>query len=392
MYIDYYPVSSNTSTTTLVTPLQLATYIATEWRPAIPASFINSFLDVINIAFERLTINGSQYWGANPDLALTDRQWSGVTSWMMGVAFTRFIIEEENYPWWSPVSAFKGTDSTGKTTTGSWPPFMPRSYFTIQRTSGLLPDYLVCKLNNNNTFEFAFVESKATNANIAPPRKIPAKWSAQSKSANLLFGSIKANIARHLVIATRVNPHGKRSTTRKVVVRAWNDNNQTENTDTAMIAYFLASHYAFVCGKIGYTRFSELMSLIAIRIITNPGSADPLVNEQIEKEFHRELNILRNPQAFSTRLDARVGPYIVDEPNTLLNIILGNSIFTARLTRSAMQIMGAVVFSNSDQLIPTVLEILKGVEDLRQALQQQPTTPLAVMLNGVTIFNRDLFR
>lgn len=389
MYFDYFPINASTSTSTAITALQLATYIATEWRPSIPTSFINSFVDVIHVALEPRSINGSQYWCANSDLANTDRQWSGVTSWMMGIAFTRFIIEEEGYPWWSPVSAFKGSSSVGKTMTGNWPFILPRSHFTINKPSGLLPDYLVLKLNRHGTIEFAFVESKGTNRSIASWRVAPTNWVEQSR-AKLYYGTTEMKVARNIVIATRVNPIGKRLVTRKVVVRAWNENNRAENTNAIILAYFLASHYSSICFRLGYTRFADLMTLIGARIINDSEAERQQVNAQIASGFNRELEILRNPDDFRTTLNVRVGPYIIDETNSPINLIFGERIFTARFTRSAFLIMRDIVFSNPNQLISNILTTLNGIEDLRRLLRNQSSDSLAVTLNGIAVFDQSL--
>lgn len=129
MYFQYYPVGESTVKKESVTDLEIASYIATEWFPNVPYSVINGFAEVIGNVLMPIRKGSSTFWHVNPDLAITDRQWKGMTSWIVGVAFTRFVIESEGYPWWSPVSAFKGDRSRGLTTTGNWLPSIPRTNF-----------------------------------------------------------------------------------------------------------------------------------------------------------------------------------------------------------------------------------------------------------------------
>ncbi len=225
MQIEYYPPRSKAPVFKKVSAEDLAGYLGTEWIPGTPRSFIDSLTEIIGTILTRVKLNGSvDSWCVNADVADTDRQWRGVTSWIIGVAFARDVMESEGYSWWSPVSGFSGTVSTGKTKTGRWMPWIPRSLYSVEKLgtkSNLLPDYTACRLSGDGTFQYAFVESKGTKNNIQNKHLAPADWLNQVNNAKLLFRERIAPVAHRYVVATRINPDAKRANTRRIIVRAW---------------------------------------------------------------------------------------------------------------------------------------------------------------------------
>jgi hypothetical protein len=394
MYFDYFPVGGNTARKRSVKEIQLASYIASEWFPSTPSSFINGFADVIRASIHPEIIGTKNIWCVNPDLATADRQWSNVTSWLLGVAFTRFIIEEEQYPWWSPVGAFHGPSSAGKTRRGDWSVPPPPSYFSIEKkasaNSNLLPDYLVCRLNQKLKFEFAFVESKGTKQSIGSLVAAPNAWAAQSQSVELFYKSLIEPVTRNIFVATRVNPHAKRVFNRRIIVRAWNQNDSIEGANPAIFAHFLANHYAAICWRIGYRRLGQLMEIVGMSITSENKVDRDFLNEQaIQRDVERELAILMEPEVNVSPLNVPVGPAILNRLDNPLNLSLGQMSLTARLTRSALQIMRAIVIYPPDQLAPNIESTLRGIIDLRETLGSTPDNALAVTLNGVAVFEQN---
>ena len=145
---EYYDVGCSKPVVRPIILLDLAKHVATEWMPGVPNPVIDGLAGVLYGVLEPCQIGyRNNYWCVNPNLARTDRQWRGATSWILGVAFARFAMECEGYRWWAPLSAFGGPKSTGKTDTGCW--VGPKVEYSIRKKSSssarYLPDYVVCR-------------------------------------------------------------------------------------------------------------------------------------------------------------------------------------------------------------------------------------------------------
>ena len=276
---EYYDVGCSKPVVRPIILLDLAKHVATEWMPGVPNPVIDGLAGVLYGVLEPCQIGyRNNYWCVNPNLARTDRQWRGATSWILGVAFARFAMECEGYRWWAPLSAFGGPKSTGKTDTGCW--VGPKVEYSIRKKSSssarYLPDYVVCRANGPQPgVEYAFVESKGTDYSIATWRVPRIEWSDQVRNAELLFQQRVVPVGRHLVVATRVNPEALQPSTRKVVVRLWNTDEGTQLDGGSMFAAFLAIHYAAMCRRLGYQQLEELMTSAAQEISRSANDSPP---------------------------------------------------------------------------------------------------------------------
>ena len=214
MVFDYFPVGSSGPQKNRTTPLELAKYLAFEWLPNVPYAAINGLTSVLDNALVEKGSGLNRAWHINPELANIDRQWRGFTSWMLGIVFTRHVMEEDGYPWRSPVSAFQGPTSSGRTTTGKWLVPLPKSKFRIERHVGsnlrLLPDYVVCGMDESGRLQYVFFESKGTKNSIGKWTCAPQEWSNQVNSGKLTFDGKVVPISSNVIVATRINPSAMR--------------------------------------------------------------------------------------------------------------------------------------------------------------------------------------
>ncbi|RIK33488.1 MAG: hypothetical protein DCC55_34855 [Chloroflexi bacterium] len=393
MYFDYFPAGSSTPKRVKITEVELAKYIATDWMPGLPITIMNGFADVLRGVLETEEIQHHDYWCVNQDLASTDRQWKGMTSWILGVAFARFTVESEGYPWWSPVSAFKGDNSTGHTTTGNWIVSNPRSLFYVTRKpswpSNLCPDYVLCRLAPTG-YEYAFCESKGTDRALSRRNSPPVDWSNQVRSIDLLFNGKVIDVNHHLIVATRINPTASRPSTRQIIVRAWDATDPTNEGDDVKFASFLATHYAAICWRLGYGELAELMESAAIELAwysTDNSTSwmrgwDPLRERFLSAYNFRFRNDLRRRPA---DVD---GPTILQSDQAGTSFRLGDRLFELALTTEALDIMQAIVNFHPAELREVASRAVDRtrlwIDTLRSVDQQR----IAVTLNGIAMIER----
>lgn len=105
---DYYPLASTTSNRPSVTLLQLATNMVTDWMPGVPNSLAAGFSELLGGTLKAEKIDIHDLWTVQERMTGYEKQWKQVTSWILGVAFARKVIDYFGYPWWAPVSAFSG--------------------------------------------------------------------------------------------------------------------------------------------------------------------------------------------------------------------------------------------------------------------------------------------
>jgi hypothetical protein len=156
----------------------------------------------------------------------SERQWKGVLSWMLGVAGTRHVLAREGYRWIAPLSAFYPELVTPVDLTAWHTDFGPGRLVARRpraSRSRLRPDYLAVRESGTpKCLEWAIVESKGTSASLTGKVTCPRNWSTQVRNIEILIDGHVQKIARHIVIATRVNPNAKWPRTRRLQIRAWN--------------------------------------------------------------------------------------------------------------------------------------------------------------------------
>jgi hypothetical protein len=262
---DYIPVGG-VKRTAKVSLVRLATNVITDWVPGVPNSLSRGFAELLSriLKAEATTHSVADTWIVQSQVHGFEKQWKNATSWMLGVAFCRWVIEQEGYAWWTPVSAFTPAKNKTPVARHKWlnrefsvnhcyvqPPSVP--------TSNLLPDYMLARQTGGTPrYEISFAESKGGDHNVAGPSWASGSgtWRNQCLNAELYRRrksppDVHVPAKQRLVVATRVNSKGKRSYTRRIQVRAWNSKNLETIEAKDAFREVLAMHYFGVCEQIG---------------------------------------------------------------------------------------------------------------------------------------------
>ena len=379
---------------------EISKYLATDWTPGMPKAIASGLTEILSSVLQMEQVNDTRYWCLNQDLAATDRQWKGTTSWMLGVAFTRFVIEQERYPWWSPVSAFRGVGSSGKTSTGKWMFEFPRTEFRVEKRSStpyhLRPDYVTCRTRYPGSYDFGFVESKGTGKQLSNLTGLPGEWSKQVNSVDLYYDGSIVPISRRIVAATRIQPAGSKSITRKVLVRAWNHREYVREVDDVMFAHFLAVHYAGVCEKIGLSQFARLMETagheIAKMRFAENGNRRIRIAEDIRRLFPLEFELLASVHRerilpnTTQLLDPSTGLIILRSSQRNVRFNVGDRAFSASLTLEAVDLMMALACVDLDRVSAVATELVERISGMVSHYRQNTRPTIAVTLNGIAFY------
>jgi hypothetical protein len=185
-----------------------------------------------------------------------------VTSWILGVAFARKIIEELGYPWWAPVSAF--SSKRRATLTPAWTLDLPPSKCVVEKdnSSKLYPDYALARLNPSGSgYQISFAESKGCDKVLESLTAPPPEWKKQSRNAKFKFDGVPQLIAQYLLIATRIGPDRKSTSKRRIQVRAWNSMVPENQVKFAALRDVVITHYFGICERIGLPANAQLLAL-----------------------------------------------------------------------------------------------------------------------------------
>ena len=261
--VQYWRVGSSAEERLELTAADVAGHLIADWVPSLPTV---SAIDLMGWPNHLLRAVGSSY---NPYLAIDEqvsgceRQWKGVVSWMLGVACARKVLSEEGYQWVAPVSAFYPSLVT-PVNVRAWHPAYPPSRLKITGnpsiSSNLRPDYIALRTSGlSGRFDWALAESKGTSAPLGN-KTCPRTWRDQVHNAlvNVTQSGVRATnvpIARHIVIATRVNPNARREKTRRLQVRGWNSEVPVAPAETgAAEIEVMAAHLYCLCYNLGLFR------------------------------------------------------------------------------------------------------------------------------------------
>lgn len=224
MFMEYWGVGATTKSTLPMTVDNVSSHLIADWIPALPAAIGSSFIGWPPYLIEVIKFEGRDLLTLRRETGRTERQWKGVLSWMLGIAGTRQVLASEQYRWVAPLSAFY-PEALHEVDLSQWHPAFPRSSIQITSRPGspsrLRPDYLALR-STVGTFECAVVESKGTERCLTSMSNCPDEWSNQARNAFVVVNDVEITIPRHLVVASRVNPNARRSSTRRIQVRAWN--------------------------------------------------------------------------------------------------------------------------------------------------------------------------
>lgn len=270
MYVNYCKVGTSNSTPLQISLPEIALNIVTDWLPTVPhalapgfADFLNEFLEVRPLKWSR------QGWVISKDIAQLEKQWKQATSWILGVAFCRKVIELEGYPWWAPVSIFTQKPTVPSMLTKAWSPHLLAQNCRIQQSprsqSRLMPDYVVAR-RRHGINEISFVESKGTARNLIGLDVAPEDWREQARNAEFSYKGKEWIPKQNLVVATRLNPNAKRDQTRHVFLRAWNTQHDTASLPFDALREIVVAHYFGVCRGLGLPATAELLAFSNIQI------------------------------------------------------------------------------------------------------------------------------
>lgn len=264
MNFDYQRVGATTANTKNITLLQLAVNVVTDWMPGVPDSMALGFTDLLNNVIKSEPGFLSEKWFIRESVGGFEKQWKQNTSWILGVAFCRHIIELEGYRWWAPVSAFTFQHSDVSVDHPYWMEYLKTADCYIESAGksymNLLPDYVLAR-GNSSKWEISFVESKGTSKSLTGSNMPSSAWVDQSKNAKFYWKGHYYPATQDLLIATRVNPNAKREETRLIKVRAWNNFEPKNEVPTDALHPLLVIHYFGVCQRIGLENNAKLLAV-----------------------------------------------------------------------------------------------------------------------------------
>lgn len=293
---DYYPLVSPPSTRPSVSLLQLATNVVTDWMPGVPNSLASGFSELLGEMLKAERIDSDDLWTVRQRMTSFEKQWKQVTSWILGVAFARKVVEDLGYAWWAPVSAFSSKHRT--THTASWTFHLPPSECKVERnnSSKLFPDYVLARTKANGLgYEISFAESKGCTDSLENRSLPPSDWKLQSTNARFIFRTVPQVVTQHLLIATRIYPAGQRLRTRRIQIRTWNAKVLDAEVTLDVFRDVVIAHYFGVCERSGLTANAQLLALRNY----SPQEPDERIGRRLElvkarllgtanQELHRE--------------------------------------------------------------------------------------------------------
>lgn len=180
---------------------------------------------------------------------VAERQWNIFISWMMGVCGTRRVLDEEQYSFIAPLSAFY-TETEECVDLSRWHQDYPPARLTASKppcsTIRDRPDYVAIRpAPNGGAHEFAIVEAKGTSDALTNRHECSPLWMQQAYNAVLYYDNETLPVQRRMVVATRYNPRARRPRTRRIEIRAWNEYRDSSSgiwskavVDVLMVATF----------------------------------------------------------------------------------------------------------------------------------------------------------
>lgn len=221
------------------------------------------------------SLDGYPAWLANPRVAGFERQWRGITSFIVGVPFCIKVMQSLGYSWWAPLSYFTHRSSP-RLPFSWWSPFFRLSQCVVTpdpaNPSRLYPDYIAAKFDPASGFRIAFFESKGTIRALQNMTMCPLAWRNQVRRPILNLNGSQVHASQTVVVATRLQPDAARRRTRKVQVRAWNNDDPKLTAPFAVIADIVRLHYAVVCLQIGLVNAAKVLAAMPAFEAESPGA------------------------------------------------------------------------------------------------------------------------
>lgn len=266
MYFFFQNVGMNPPVSETVSLPKLALNIITDWMPGVPNSITRGFSDLLANVVETMGTTNGDYWVIKSSVKGFEKQWKQTTSWQLGVAFTRRIIEIENYRFWAPVSAFSSATNNYSSAHPYWLKYLKRADCYVKRKntylSKLLPDYIVARRNKTKRiWEVSFVESKGRDRDYINAAFPHSSWNWQSKNAEFYYKNNLYPATQNLLIATRINSRAAYQENHSINVRAWNAFEPNTEISLRALTPIIAMHYFGVCQRLGLEKNAELIAI-----------------------------------------------------------------------------------------------------------------------------------
>jgi hypothetical protein len=239
MVIEFWDIGKKASEWIPLNLSQISAYVLADWLPGVPTALSTSAVGWPPFVVRTLPFRGQLVLALDDDIRGTERQWKSVLSWMLGVAGSRHVLTREGYRWIAPLSAFY---KAGKTSVkvAERPDSYPTTRFTARKKTDSSarhrPDYVAIRASSTNGHEWALAEAKGTSDSLTSLSTCPQAWAKQVRSVDLLAEENVIPVARHIVVATRVNPNALTPEPRRIVVRAWNSTTPPPLTHSPMVA------------------------------------------------------------------------------------------------------------------------------------------------------------
>jgi hypothetical protein len=229
MFAEFWDVGATQSSPLAMDAGNVSNHLVADWIPSLPVNLSASFVGWPPILLEPIPFDGYDVLSVCRAAGRSERQWKSVLSWMLGVAGTRHFLARDGYRWIAPLSAFY-PEAVQQVDLSAWHPMFPIGVVeaTLPPDSQLRlrPDYLAIR-PRGESLEWAVVESKGTRRCMTSARECPPRWYRQARNIVVKVNGTPREAPRHVVVATRVNPQGKRERTRRVQIRAWNSTSES---------------------------------------------------------------------------------------------------------------------------------------------------------------------
>jgi len=265
---DFWGIGRVSATSKDVNLARLAMHIATDWVPTSPTSVANGLTALLDEVLETAPFWNGDHWLTREPVRAFERQWRGVTSYAVGVSFCVETFLDLGYTWWAPVSFWKHNQA-GNMPFLWWSPIFNALQCEIRpdasNPSRLMPDFVLARRHHNGGFEIAFAEAKGRTWSLQNCHTCPNDWQSQSRNAIFRLSGNVIVPAQNMVVATRIQPRGVRTGTRKLQVRAWNNSTQPTPIPTAAAREILLLHYAGICAKLGMRNTAKLLAHAPLR-------------------------------------------------------------------------------------------------------------------------------
>ncbi|MEA2174430.1 MAG: hypothetical protein QOD00_2022 [Blastocatellia bacterium] len=381
-YFEYYAIGTSTAQQVPVSLDELALNIVTDWMPGTPSPLARGFSDLLAKTLTPITFGSDDYWTVDPYVEGFDNQWRATTSWVLGVAFCRKVVEMEGYPWWAPVSAFK-KPKLSVAHINHWQSKLPVSNCEVTRPNAntLFPDYVLATISSSSSSGYAisFAESKGSPLAIRQRNAPPTDWQAQSKNAEFIHLATKYSVKQHLLIATRVNPRAVKAENRKIIVRAWNSKLPDSQVPFETLRHVVLIHYLGICVQLGMTANAHLLGYNeSSERMNETGGAEPTTGQISLQERQRLINFSRGELSTQSNLLGNAAFFF---PEQTPPFAVGDRVVQIGLTEGAIDLINWLQGLREDSGPELISRVRMEAHRLKEVASGRPN--LIIRSDGV---------